>query len=117
MRDLLKSQPLRSAVFLSCTSSNPGWGQEEDKACSAEAGGEESEGSVPGSGSACGKANLHMRPLGGLVGVDCSVCMVRAAGRSPGQLIWDPACLGTFPGLSCGCLYMSTCPCRGPCLC
>ena len=41
-----------------------------------EAGDEESEGSAPAGGSPCGKAGLHLRPLGGLVGVDCSVCMV-----------------------------------------
>ena len=41
-----------------------------------EAGDEESDSSAPGGGTPCGKAGLHLRPLGGLVGVDCSVCMV-----------------------------------------
>ena len=41
-----------------------------------EAGDDESEGSAPAGGSPCGKAGLPLRPLGGLVGVDCSVCMV-----------------------------------------
>ncbi|KAK9846475.1 hypothetical protein WJX81_004918 [Elliptochloris bilobata] len=51
--------------------------REEDKEGAAEAGGEGSGGSTPGGGSPCGKAGLHLRPLGGLVGVDCSVCMAR----------------------------------------
>lgn len=85
-----------------------------------DAGDEESEGSALGGGSPCGKAGLHLRPLGGLVGVDCSVCMVstlkgrarpgfsahqRSAARSaararlcfiPCLQVW--ACKGAEPG-------------------
>ena len=50
--------------------------QEQEKEGAAEAVEGESEGSAPGGCSPCGKAGLHLRPLGGLVGVDCSVCMV-----------------------------------------
>jgi len=36
-----------------------------------------SDGGAPNGGDVCGKAALTARPAGGLVGVDCSVCMVR----------------------------------------
>ena len=69
-----------------------------------EAGGEESDGSAPG-GDPCGKAGLHLRPLGGLVGVDCSVCMVsmpvgaRVLGLSAHERCAAWACLCFVPCL------------------
>jgi len=73
----------------------PRGAQEDDK---RRAPGAVSDGGAPNGGDVCGKAALTARPAGGLVGVDCSVCMVRGCSKSPpAASAWWTPCLMPAP--------------------